>query len=109
LTSLTTFAAVAQCGQRLAAILPLADGGIALGGPSPARAGGHSTERQRVMNDTGKKCFWADQDGAVTVDWVVLSAAVIGLGLAVLYPIAYSTDSATNVVADYIAAVPVGN
>ncbi len=30
------------------------------------------------------KNFAADESGAVTVDWVVLTAAVVGLGLAVL-------------------------
>ncbi len=29
------------------------------------------------------KNFRNDEDGAVTVDWVVLTAAVVGLGLAV--------------------------
>ncbi|MEI4261082.1 Flp family type IVb pilin [Roseovarius sp. D0-M9] len=28
------------------------------------------------------KNFRADEDGAVTVDWVVLTAAVVGLGIA---------------------------
>ena len=28
------------------------------------------------------KNFWKDEDGAVTVDWVVLTAAVVGLGIA---------------------------
>ena len=28
--------------------------------------------------------FRKDEDGAVTVDWVVLTAAIVGLGLAVL-------------------------
>ncbi|MCK4713426.1 MAG: hypothetical protein KAT26_11165 [Marinosulfonomonas sp.] len=30
------------------------------------------------------KNFAADESGAVTVDWVVLTAAVVGLGLAVI-------------------------
>ncbi len=30
------------------------------------------------------KTFRADEDGAVTVDWVVLTAAIVGLGVAVL-------------------------
>ena len=30
------------------------------------------------------KNFRRDEDGAVTVDWVVLTAAIVGLGLAVL-------------------------
>jgi Flp pilus assembly pilin Flp len=29
------------------------------------------------------KTFARDEDGAVTVDWVVLTAAVVGLGIAV--------------------------
>ena len=30
------------------------------------------------------KNFRADEDGAVTVDWVVLTAAIVGLGIAVM-------------------------
>ena len=30
------------------------------------------------------KTFHADESGAVTVDWVVLTAALVGLGLAVM-------------------------
>jgi Flp pilus assembly pilin Flp len=30
------------------------------------------------------KTFAADESGAVTVDWVVLTAALVGLGLAVM-------------------------
>ncbi len=30
------------------------------------------------------KSFRNDEDGAVTVDWVVLTAAIVGLGIAVL-------------------------
>lgn len=38
------------------------------------------------------KSFRADEDGATTVDWVVLTAALIGLGIAVVKPIAEATD-----------------
>ncbi|MEM8870555.1 MAG: pilus assembly protein [Pseudomonadota bacterium] len=31
-----------------------------------------------------KKTFVEDEDGAVTVDWVVLTAAIVGIGLIVL-------------------------
>lgn len=31
-----------------------------------------------------KKNFVKDEDGAVTVDWVVLTAAIVGIGLVVL-------------------------
>lgn len=37
------------------------------------------------MNIISKiKNFAADESGAVTVDWVVLTAAIVGLGLAVI-------------------------
>lgn len=54
------------------------------------------------------KVFQDDDSGAVTVDWVVLSAAVIGLGLVVLMPIAFSTESATSKVSEDVSSVPVG-
>ncbi len=57
---------------------------------------------------TGFFDFLRDETGAVTVDWVVLSAAVIGMGMAVLTPVAFSTDSASQGVADYVGSVPVG-
>ncbi len=48
------------------------------------------------------KTFRADEDGAVTVDWVVLTAAIVGLGIAVLGSIrsgveTLGTDIATEV------------
>ncbi|NTT87235.1 hypothetical protein [Tabrizicola fusiformis] len=49
-----------------------------------------------------------DEEGAVTVDWVVLSAAIIGIAMVVLTPIAFETGSASEQVADYIAGVPSG-
>jgi len=42
------------------------------------------------------KTFRADEDGAVTVDWVVLTAAIVGLGIAVLA----SVRSGANTMAD---------
>lgn len=47
-------------------------------------------------------------EGAVTVDWVVLSAAVIGMVMVVLVPFALSTTSSTHEIAESIANVPVG-
>ena len=55
------------------------------------------------------KKFVCDADGAVTVDWVVLSAAVIGLCMIVLRPVAFGTENLTQDVADYIGAVEVGS
>ncbi len=52
--------------------------------------------------------FLNDEEGAVTVDWVVLTAAVVGLGMLVLYPIAFSTTSTTQLISDDIADISVG-
>lgn len=49
--------------------------------------------------------FAKDENGAVTVDWVVLTAAIVGLNIAVL--IGYMTDSLelnAAVIADKTAA-----
>ena len=39
------------------------------------------------------KTFARDEDGAVTVDWVVLTAAIVGLGIAVLTSVSGGTTS----------------
>ena len=39
------------------------------------------------------KTFRNDEDGAVTVDWVVLTAAIVGLGIAVLSSVSGGTTS----------------
>lgn len=36
--------------------------------------------------------FRRNEDGAVTVDWVVLCAALVGLAFAVVEPVAQATD-----------------
>lgn len=45
------------------------------------------------------KTFAADEDGAVTVDWVVLTAAIVGLGLAVLAVIRPATTGVASGIA----------
>jgi hypothetical protein len=52
--------------------------------------------------------FWKEECGAITVDWIVLSAAVIGLGMLVLGPIAFSTESSSGQVSQNIRNVGVG-
>ena len=37
------------------------------------------------------KNFHAEEDGAVTVDWVVLTAAIVGLGIAVILAVRTGT------------------
>ena len=44
------------------------------------------------------KNFKKDESGAVTVDWVVLTAAIVGLGLAVIAAVAPgATDLASDI------------
>ncbi|PRY25099.1 hypothetical protein CLV78_102276 [Aliiruegeria haliotis] len=40
--------------------------------------------------------FRNDENGAVTVDWVVLTAALVGLGIAVLSAVETGVESVTN-------------
>ena len=56
------------------------------------------------------KNFSRDEDGAVTVDWVVLTAAIVGLGVAVLASVSggvtklsgkITTELTDTTVADY--------
>jgi hypothetical protein len=58
------------------------------------------------------KLSWAifrkDETGAVTVDWVVLTAALIGIGMLVLMPVAFSADSASNLIGDSIGSNDIG-
>ncbi len=52
--------------------------------------------------------FSKDESGAITVDWVVLTAAVVGMAMVALIPIAFTTDSAAQGVSDYIGDINVG-
>lgn len=53
------------------------------------------------------KTFRADEDGAVTVDWVVLTAAIVGLGIAVLTSVrGGATTMAENIGTELETAVP---
>lgn len=48
------------------------------------------------------KNFREDEDGAVTVDWVVLTAAVVGLGVAALAAIKSGTASLTSKINEHL-------
>jgi Flp pilus assembly pilin Flp len=51
------------------------------------------------MNFVAKiKTFAADESGAVTVDWVVLTAAIVGLGIAVIASVRGGTESVANAI-----------
>jgi len=44
------------------------------------------------------KTFKNDESGAVTVDWVVLTAAIVGLGIAVLMSVSGSTTDLADAI-----------
>ena len=55
------------------------------------------------------KTFRNDEDGAVTVDWVVLTAAIVGLGIAVLSTVSGGlTTAAGNIAGDITTADGMG-
>ena len=49
------------------------------------------------------KNFSRDEDGAVTVDWVVLTAAIVGLGIAVLVSVTSGTKTLTEKVSSQLS------
>ena len=49
------------------------------------------------------KSFANDEDGAVTVDWVVLTAAIVGLGVAVMSSVGDGTTSLANEISGNLA------
>ncbi len=47
--------------------------------------------------------FKRDEDGAVTVDWVVLTAAIVGLGIAVLTSVSGGVTSLADKISSNLA------
>lgn len=55
------------------------------------------------------KAFASDESGAVTVDWVVLTAAIVGLGLVVMTTVGGAIKTqATNIAADVATKAAAG-
>ena len=52
--------------------------------------------------------FKKDESGAVTVDWVVLTAAVVGLALGVLAVLRDGPRNVAERIAGYISGVSIG-
>lgn len=50
------------------------------------------------------KLFARDEDGAVTVDWVVLTSAIVGLGIAVMVSVGNSTKGLADKISGDIAS-----
>jgi len=53
------------------------------------------------------KTFRNDEDGAVTVDWVVLTAAVVGLGIVAMGVIDTAVGDLSDNIAENITAAQV--
>ena len=53
------------------------------------------------------KTFRADEDGAVTVDWVVLTAAIVGLGIAVIATVRTGTTNMAGDISTNLAGATV--
>ena len=54
------------------------------------------------------KNFNQDEAGAVTVDWVVLTAAIVGLGVAVLATVSTGTKQLGQAISDDLSGRTVG-
>ena len=52
--------------------------------------------------------FIRDEDGAVTVDWVVLTAAIVGLGLAVLASVQTGAEDLAGAIETELTTTTVG-
>ena len=50
------------------------------------------------------KTFRNDEEGAVTVDWVVLTAAVVGLGVAALAAVKGGTGALTSKISSHLSS-----
>ena len=54
------------------------------------------------------KNFANDESGAVTVDWVVLTAAIVGLGFVVMTTVAGGLNTAATKISTAVGNVQVG-
>lgn len=55
------------------------------------------------------KNFANDESGAVTVDWVVLTAAIVGLGVAVLATVKDGVSELSSTISTQVGAITVDN
>ena len=51
------------------------------------------------------KTFAKAEDGAVPVDWVVLTAAIVGLGIAILTTVGGATDDYADEIGDHLSSL----
>ncbi|WFE73829.1 Flp family type IVb pilin [Roseinatronobacter sp. S2] len=54
------------------------------------------------------KNFAADESGAVTVDWVVLTAAIVGLGIAVIASVSGGVNNLAERISTAVSTTEIG-
>lgn len=52
--------------------------------------------------------FWGDEDGNVTIDWIVLTAGIVMLGAAVMVAVGPTTQDLADGTTDKINAIQMG-
>jgi hypothetical protein len=52
--------------------------------------------------------WWAEETGAVTVDWVVLTAALVGIGLAIVTLVGTAINDPAQGIAAFLTSYEVG-
>ncbi|MEM6609915.1 MAG: hypothetical protein AAF689_15215 [Pseudomonadota bacterium] len=65
------------------------------------------SERVRVDLKSGAARFRSEERGAVTVDWVVLSGALVGLCLAVMAVVSNGVESLSNDTSDELSGIDI--
>ncbi|MEM9435987.1 MAG: hypothetical protein AAGA15_03020 [Pseudomonadota bacterium] len=53
--------------------------------------------------------FRRDEDGAVTVDWVVLTAAIVGLGIAILTTVSGGVSNLSADIDDKLSSMTIAS
>lgn len=61
----------------------------------------------RVSGILRTRKFFADQTGAITVDWVVLCAALVSLAIVVLIAVSSSTTELSNKLSSHMSSATV--
>ena len=55
------------------------------------------------------RLFRRDEDGAVTVDWIVLTAAIVGLAVGGVSALGDASDTLTNNISTELGELPISN
>lgn len=62
---------------------------------------------RRIMTYLGRRPFRSGDDGAVTVDWVVLTAALVFMGIAATFYVTSSVPEVANQISTYMDGMTV--